>query len=177
MSDARESISYRAKIGALSRLYFHGQGDKVNNGSLPYCRPTSVGESPTSGAATLVVILGLIGTSFAASYVVAGMTHATGSPAFAGLRLFFAWAAWWYSTVNVNGYYVPGQHVHVLTAYGWSVVHAIWITLCVGCALTLALYVGLNRLASRKSDVSEIKDSARMAKIDDLRRAGFLAGD
>ena len=149
----------------------------MNKGFLPYHRPTSVGESPASGAATLVAIFGLIGTSCAASYVVAGMTHGTGSPAFAGLRLLFAWAVWWYSTVNVNGYYVPGQHVHVLAAHGWSVVHAIWITLCVGSALTLALYVGLNRLASRKSDVSEIKDSARMATVDDLRRAGFLAGD
>jgi hypothetical protein len=144
---------------------------------LPYHRPTSVGESPASGVATLAAILGLITTSCAASYVVAGMTHATGSPEFAGPRLFFAWAVWWYSTVNVNGYYVPGQHVHVLTTYGWTVVHAIWITLGVGCALTLALYVALNRLASRKSDVSEMKDSARMATIEDLRRSGFLAGD
>jgi len=177
MCDARKPIAYRAKNSGLSRLHCNGQGAVVNDGSLPYRRPTSVGESPASGTATLVAILGLIGTSCVASYVVADMTRATRSPAFAGLRLLFAWAAWWYSTVNVNGYYVPGQHVHVLTAYGWSVVHAIWITLCVGCALTIALYVGLNRLVSPKSDVSEMKDSARMAKIDDLRRAGFLAGD
>jgi hypothetical protein len=149
------------------------------NESLPYRRPTSVGESPSSGLGSLVAIVGFIGSSIAASYVVAYLTHATNSPDFAGVRLLFAWAVWWYSTVNVNGYYVPGQHVHLLTAYGWTVVHAIWITLGAGMAVTLVVYVVVNRIASPKAEqnVSEIKDSAKMATLADLRRAGFLAED
>jgi len=139
-------------------------------------RPTSVGENPGSDLGTLCGLLVLAGASVAASYVVARMTHAVGTPEFTGMRLLFAWATWLYSTYNVNGLYVPGQHVRQFNAYGWSVVRAIEITWGAGVALSLLLYVCFNRLSSPRSrqDVREIKDSARMSTEADYREAGFL---
>jgi hypothetical protein len=144
---------------------------------VPNRRGTLVGENPGSDLATVAGLLAFAGTSVAASYVAAGMTHRTGDALFHGLNMVWAWGAWIYQTVNVNGFYVPGQHMNHLTAYGWSVVHAIEITWCVGVFVSLALYIGLNRLAAPKPDISGIKDSATMADPSDLYEAGFIAGD
>jgi hypothetical protein len=144
---------------------------------LPYQRATWVGENPGSDLGSLVAFVGVIATSFAASLVVALMTRRMGDSLFHGLNLVYAWGAWWYQTVNVNGYYVPGQHVNHLTAYGDSVVHAIWVTWGVGLFLALAAYIALNRLTSPRSKeaIRSHKDSARMATIDDYYKKGFLA--
>jgi hypothetical protein len=144
---------------------------------LPYRRATWVGENPGSDLGSLVGLVLVVATSFAASFVVALMTHRMGDSLFRGLNLVYAWGAWWFQTVNVNGYYVPGQHVNHLTAYGWAVVHGIWITWGVGLFLALAAYIALNRITSPRSKeaIRSHKDSARMATAADYRKKGMLA--
>lgn len=145
--------------------------------TVSHRRGTLVGENPGSDLATIAGVLAVAGTSVAASYVAGGMTHRTGDALFHGMNMVWAWGAWIYQTINVNGYYVPGQHVNQLTAYGWAVIHAIEITWGLGVFGALALYIGLNRLAAPKPDISGMKDSAKPATPDDLYKAGFIAGD
>ena len=147
-------------------------------GNLPshHLRPSSVGENPGSDLALVGGILGIVATSVAASYVAAGMTHRTGDALFHGINMVWAWGAWIYQTINVNGFYVPGQHVNELNAYGWSVIHAIEATWVIGTMLSLTIFIAGSRLSSPKSkqEVREIKDSAIMSNEKDYHKAGFL---
>jgi hypothetical protein len=139
-------------------------------------RPTSVGENPGSDLAVIVALIAIAATSVAASSVAAGMTHRTGDSLFHGVNMIYAWGAWIYQTINVNGFYVPGQHVNHLTGYGWAVIHGIEFTWGAGAIISLAIFILGSRLSSPKSkqDVREIKDSARMSSEADYREAGFL---
>jgi hypothetical protein len=144
---------------------------------LPYSRATSVGENQRSGLATFVGAIGLVGTSCAASWTVALMTHRTHDPMFAGAHLLYAWLDWIWTTINPFGSFIRGQHMNALSAYGWRVVDAGLYTASAGVGLTVITFLLINRLLfpPSKQDVRATKDSARMAKADDYRKKGMLA--
>jgi hypothetical protein len=145
--------------------------------TIPYRRPTSVGENQQSGLATFVGAIGVVGTSVAMSWTVARMLHRTHDPKFAGPHLLYAWLEWIWTTINPFGSFVRGQHMNALSAFGWRVVDAGLYTASAGVAITVVSFLVINRLVfpPSKQDVRAVKDSARMATAADWCKKGMLS--
>lgn len=145
--------------------------------TLPYRRPTSVGENQQSGLATFVGAIGVVGSSVAMSWTVARMLRRTHDPEFAGPHLLYAWLEWIWTTINPFGSFVRGEHMNALSDYGWRVVDAGLYTASAGIAITVVSFLVINRLVfpPSKQDVRSTKDSARMATQADWRKKGMLA--
>lgn len=144
--------------------------------------PRTIGERPIQPLAVLALVVGIVLTGMATSWVVAeklGFNALLGHPVLGFLYAPWAWLTWLWMAYNpFTGIELLTHRPHY-TPLVYGALKTIPWTLAFGITVSVLVYAGITaRLAPKESDVKNIVDSAHFATAEEIReKTDFLSAN